>query len=248
MHLPRVRFTVQRMMIAVTVLSIPLAIWCWRISAGFAFPSAFDFVPLAITIVSTGILVHVLGGGSGLGGRVLGPIGWRLILLNALVSVWFTSVQWEWVEETCASCLYRRTVYEKRFFSVTPQRTVRQEYPKLIGLVAADLGVPCPHVRMGRLRMRRWLGGCVCAEYNDGMFLAGEPWYPECARNTVRSWPVNDPSLVRAFRDGILHGKDYRDLRELVGRMFDACPDDQTPIGFKKKVVTADAGLHEENP
>ena len=37
MRLPRVRFTVQRMMIAVTVLSIPLALWCWRIKAGLAF-------------------------------------------------------------------------------------------------------------------------------------------------------------------------------------------------------------------
>jgi hypothetical protein len=239
MRLPRVRFTVQRMMIAVTVLSIPLALWCWRISAGFAFPSAFDVVPLAITIVSAGILVKVLGRGSGLQarGRVLGPIRWGFVLLSAMVSVWFTSVQWDWIEETCASCGHSRSVYENRVFSVTPQRTVVREYPRfIVELVAVDLGIPCAHDRTGRFRMERWLGGCFCVERFRGTYrLSDGPWYPDCARNAVRSWPVNDPGLVQTFRDGIREGKDGLYLRDLVSRMFDACPVEERPLWAKKR-------------
>ncbi len=76
MRLPRVRFTMQRMMIAVLVISIPLALWCWRINARFAFPSMFDFVPLAhhylgwhsfevlrVALGSEGVFFAQLGGG-----------------------------------------------------------------------------------------------------------------------------------------------------------------------------------------
>ena len=144
MRLPRVRFTMQRMMIAVLVISIPLALWCWRINARFAFPSMFDFVPLAITIISAGILAKVLAGGAGQRGRVLRPIGWGLVLVNAIVSVWFTSVEWEWIEEACSTCGHSRTVFESRVFAILPRRAIRSEYPRLIiELVAADLGVSC---------------------------------------------------------------------------------------------------------
>ncbi len=250
MRLPRVRFTVQRMMIAVTVLSVPLALWCWRISAGFAFPSAFDFVPLGITIVSAGILVKVLRGGSGLRGRVLGPVAWGAVLLSAMVSVWFTSVESEWIEETCDTCGHGRTVFESRFFAIAPQRSIRNEYSRsIIDLVAADLGIPCAHKRIGRLRLQRWLGGCLCVERFSGIYrLSGGPGYPDCARNAVRSWPVNDPSLVRNFRDGVLERKDSSYLRDLVSRMFDGCPDDERPLWAKKRGVMPDSPGQADSP
>ncbi len=229
MRLSRVRFTVRQAMVLVAVLSVPLAFWAWRLGAGIAFPIAFDLVPLAVTISSAFVFVRVLTRDIGKRSRLLGPVGWGLMSLNALLAVWFTSVEWAWIQEDCHACGHGRDVVETRFFSVTARRRVLHERPRETELIARELGIPCTHEGMTRWRRQLWLGGGVPVERCGGCFVWDPPWLPPCARDTLRSWAAEDPTFVRTFRKRALEGHERKYVRGLILRMYDACPADQLP-------------------
>jgi len=230
MRLPLARVTIRQMMVVVSVLSVPMAFWAWRLRAGFAFPAAFDLVPLAISVASVFMVARVLTGVAGDRTRLLGPVGWGLVSLNALIAVWFTSVEWSWIQEDCLSCGHGRDVIETRFFSIVPRREIRREFPRVLELLAKDLGIPCTHERMTRWLKHRWLGGCVPVEQFRGISrLWDPPWYPDCARDAVRSWSAEAPNFLRDFRARALEQRDRQYVRDLIFRMYDACPADQQP-------------------
>jgi hypothetical protein len=230
MRLSRVRFTVRKAMVLVAVLSVPLAFWAWRLRAGIAFPIAFDLVPLAVTISSAFVFVRVLTRDVGKSSRLLGPVGWGLMSFNALLAVWFTSVEWAWIQEDCMACGHGRNVVETRFFSASSCRRIMREYPTETELIAKELRVPCAHERMTRWRKQRWLGGCLPVDSHNGISrLWDPPWFPPCARDAVRSWAAEDPTFVRTFRKRTLEGHERKYVRGLILRMYDACPADQLP-------------------
>jgi hypothetical protein len=231
MRLARSRVTIRQMMVLVVVLSVPMALWAWRLRAGFAFPVAFDLIPLAISLVSVFIVTIVLKGIAGDRARVLRPIGWGLLTMNALVAVWFMSVGWSFIAENCVRCGHGWDVAESRFFSFAPRRQVVREYPRgLIELVAADLGIPCTHERRTRGRREHWLGGCICVVRHIGIFrLSDRLWYPPCAKEAVLAWSAADPNFLRNFQASALDRRDQQYIRDLIFRMYDACPADQLP-------------------
>jgi hypothetical protein len=216
----------RTMLVVVAVLTVPFAFCGWRLRAGVPFPAGLDVATIVVTVASAGLIAGILIGASRHRSRVLGPLGWGLLALNATVAIWFTSVESTVFVENCPACGHGRDVIESRFFSVTPRRVTR-EYASLAELIASDLGIACNHERMTGWWAHRVYGGLLSGERFAGIHrLSDAPWYPPCARDAVRSWAANDPEFIRNFRERVLERKDLAYWRTLLSRMHDECPDD----------------------
>ena len=226
------RLSVRRMLALVAVLAVPFAFWGWRLRTGVPFPAGLDVATIAVTtgFVSAGVIAVVLIRASRNRPRLLGPMGWGIVALNVAVTVWFTSVERAFIVEQCPACGHGNDVFESRFFSVIPRRVVR-EFPTVTELIAGDLGIPKPaRADDGAGGGIASFGGCLWGECFIGITrLSDPPWFPPCARDTVRSWASKDPNFIRNFRERALEGRDRGYARTLVSRMYAACPDDQTP-------------------
>jgi len=65
------------------------------------------------------------------------------------------------------------------------------------------------------------VGGPKCLRLWD------PPWYPRCAKDAVPSWSAEDPNFLLNFRARVLDRRDQPYVRDLILRMYDACPADQ---------------------
>ena len=220
------RLSLRTMLVFVAVLTVPIAFCGWRLRAAVPFPAGLDAATIAVTCVSSGLIAGILIGASRGRSRLLGPLGWGLLALNAMVAIWFSSVESTYFVENCPACGHGRDVIESRFFSDTPRRVTR-EFPTLAELIASDLGIPCDHKAMTGWWHTRLFGGCLWGERFVGIHrLSDAPRYPPCARDAVRSRAANDPEFIRSFRERILEGKDIGYLRTLYLQMPDECPDE----------------------
>jgi hypothetical protein len=223
------RLSLRRMLALVAVLAVPLAFWGWRLRAGVPFPAGLDVATSAVTLVSACLVAKTLIGASRDRPRFLGSLGWGLLSLNAVVAIWFTSVEWSFVVENCPACGHGRDISESCFFSVIRRRLTR-EIPTITELIASDLGIPCNHELMRGWQKYRLFGGCLWGERHPGIHRLGDGlWYPPCARAAVRSWSTQDPSFIRIFRERALEAQDRQYVRTLVFRVYDACPAEQLP-------------------
>jgi hypothetical protein len=226
MRLQRLRFSMRTMLVLVAVLAVPFAFWGWRLRAAVPFPAGLDVATIAVTVVSAGLIAGILIGASRGRSRLLGPLRWGLLALNAMVAIWFSSVESTLFVENCPACGHGRDVVASRFFSDTTRRVTR-EFPSLAELIASDLGIACDHKAMTGWWKHRMFGGCLWGECFVGIHrLSDPPRYPPCARDAVRSWAANDPEFIRNFRDRVLEGKDVGYLRTLYLQMHDECADD----------------------
>jgi hypothetical protein len=224
-RLLRVRLSLRTMLVLVAVLTVPFAFWGWRLRAAVPFPARLDAATIAVTGVSAGLIAGILIRAYRGRSRLLRPLGWGLLALNAMVAIWFSSVESTYFVENCPACGHGRDVIESRFFSDTPRRVTR-EFPSLAELIASDLGIPCDHKAMTGWWHTRLFGGCLWGERFVGILRLSGPRYPPCARDAVRSWAANDPEFIRNFRERVLEGKDIRYLMTLHLKMSDECPDE----------------------
>ncbi len=223
------RLSVRRMLALVSVLTVPLAFWGWRLRTGVSFPAGLDVATIAVTVVSACLITNILIRASRDGTRLLGPAGWGILALNVAVAVWFSSVETAFIVETCPACGHGTDIHESRLFSVIPRRVVR-EFPTLTEVIAKDLGIPCQHEQTTRWMRNRLFGGCLWGECFKGIHRLSDPlWYPPCARDAVRSWAAKDSNFIRNFRERALEGGNRGYVRTLVFRMYDACRADQLP-------------------
>jgi hypothetical protein len=222
------RFSTRQMIVLVTVLAVPLALWSWRMRAGISFPTRFDLVPIGISAFTAILVWDLLARSTGRVAGCLHLIWPGILALNILISIWFTSVDWTWIHEDCTRCGHGRNFIESRFFSIAPHIENVREYPTWIELIACDLGIPCTHASRSSWKKQRWLGGCFPVELNDGIDrLSGTNLYSECVSDAIRSWAAEDPTLTITFRSKALDSKDRQYLRDLNRRIQDACPDDR---------------------
>ena len=174
MRLLLVRLSLRTMLVFVAVLTVPFAFWGWRLRAAVPFPAGLDAATIAVTGVSAGLIAGILIGASRGRSRLLGPLGWGLLALNAMVAIWFSSVESTYFVENCPACGHGRDVIESRFFSNTPRRVTR-EFPTLAELIASDLGIPCDHKAMTGWWHTRLFGGCLWGERFVGIHRLSEP-------------------------------------------------------------------------
>ena len=163
MRFLRVRFSLRAMLVLIAVLTVPFAFWGWRLRAAVAIPGRTgrgdDRRHRRLAGLIAGILIRASRGRSCL----LGPQGWGLLALNAMVAIWFSSVESTYFVESCPACGHGRDVIESRFFSNTPRRVTR-EFPSLAELIASDIGIPCDHKAIAGWWHTRLFGGCLWGE------------------------------------------------------------------------------------
>ena len=159
------------------------------------------------------------------------PIVGGAAAVVALLASWFLAVDWRWYEQDCLDCRGNRSIRQVRLASIVVYQSI-EDRPSLVGLVAGDLGVPCPHHHANRWLAERRAGLLVRVHRDPVLHAAHRPWYPLCARDAARRLGKSDPGLPAAFASRVLRGHDWAFWDVLRNRLFDACPPDQRPDSF----------------
>ena len=149
----------------------------------------------------------------------------------ALLVFWFLAVDWRWSEQDCLDCRGNRSIRQFRLASIVLHESI-EDRPSLIGLVAGDLGAPCPHDRVNRWLAERRQGLLIPVHRDPVLHAAHRPWYPPCARDAARQLARSDPGLPPSFASRVLRQHDWSYWDDLRDRLFDACPADQRPESF----------------
>jgi hypothetical protein len=123
------RLSVRRLLALVAVLTVPFAFWGWRLRTGVPFPAGLDVATIAITGGSVAVVADIWIGAHRGRSRLLRPFGWGLLLLSTAVAVWFSSVEFAFIVDTCPDCGHGTDTRELRFFSVIPRRVTTNSPP-----------------------------------------------------------------------------------------------------------------------
>ena len=225
------RATVSSWMWATIAVAVALSFWSWKTHTGQsgAWVSRGASVELEVLVFGASGLALILVLRAMLGYRAVNErvlpqrcltAAWCAYLLAA---PWFHSVEWCYYHDQCEGCYNGRTVLQYRVLSIPIQTTVKAwGEPTLIGRIASDLGIPCPHERFSRNVITRLAGLCVCVQ-RGGTYPVNSGWYPPCARRQVLSWKEADPGFVLRFRKRVIDDLEIEYWRGLRRQLFIAC-------------------------
>jgi hypothetical protein len=217
------RLSTRQIIALIAILALPLAFWTWRFRAHFPFPTRFDLMPLGVSIVAVAQLASLRFGRSR--PRLARSVVGGLWVLNFVVLVWFTSVEWRWIQEDCLRCYHVRWVAETRFFG-SERREITREMVRPVEWVSIELGIRCDHSNISRWLIQRWLGGVLPVEINNFGMISTEAWYSPCKKATIQAWVAEDPNLAATFRAKILDRLDLAYLKTFFTRLHAACPNE----------------------
>ncbi|TWT88818.1 hypothetical protein Mal64_23060 [Pseudobythopirellula maris] len=127
---------------------------------------------------------------------------WRwarvLVVLPALVLLWFTAFDSLWVIKECPTCYAQHDVQLYRFLGA-PIVSDSYQDPNVMTLALADLGDPCTHDRMESSVKHRYWGNIICAyPCVSGTFglCCGSDVYTKTVSTRVRGYAMKEPQLA----------------------------------------------------